>query len=106
MTGIQRDRPKRGLLGALVGMITQATSIPAGLDDAEREASLAVRKRLVTGFVFPILVLAVIAVFVVAVGTIFLEFSALAPVTAIVLDIKNELTQTGFFDGSDPPSTG
>ncbi|NND85187.1 MAG: hypothetical protein HKN46_08585, partial [Acidimicrobiia bacterium] len=88
------------LLGALVGMISQATAIPAGLDDAERDDALAVRKRLVTGFLFPILVLAVIAVFVVAVGTIFLEFSALAPVTAVV--ISGSILTFGFLSGGRP----
>ncbi len=88
------------VVGALVGMITQATSIPAGLDAAEHEAALAVRKRLVTGFLFPVLVLAAIAVFVVAVGTIFLEFSALAPVTAVV--ISGAILTFGFLSGGRP----
>ena len=81
-------------------MISQATAIPAGLDDEERDASLAVRKRLVTGFVFPILVLAAIALFVVSVGTIFLEFNALAPVTAIV--ISGAILTFGFLSGGRP----
>jgi hypothetical protein len=87
-------------VGALVGMISQATAIPAGLDESEREDALAVRKRLVTGFLFPILVIAVIAIFVVAVGTIFLEFNALAPVTAIV--ISGAILTFGFLSGGRP----
>lgn len=86
--------------GGVVGMTTQASSLPAGLDGAEHEAALAVKKRLVTGFIFPVLVLVAITVFVVSLGSILLTFSAMAPAIAAV--VAASILAFAFLSGSRP----
>lgn len=86
--------------GGVVGMTTQASSLPAGLEGAEYEAALAVKKRLVTGFIFPVLVLVAITVFVVSLGSILLTFSAMAPAIAAV--VASSILTFAFLSGGRP----
>lgn len=88
------------VMGGVVGMTAQAASVPAGLEGQEYEAALTVKKRLATGFIFPVLVLIAIGVFVVSIGSILLTFSAMAPAIAAV--VAASILTFAFLSGGRP----
>ena len=75
------------VLGALIGGIGQAMAQPAALAGTEAEEARAVRKRLTDGLAMPVLATLVIAVIVVAFGSLLLRYSGFAPLIAILVSI-------------------
>ncbi len=88
------------IVGGLVGVTSQAAAIPSGLGPEEHAAALVVRKRLATGYIFPVLILAAIGVFVVSIGTILLTFHAIAPLIAVV--VAGSILTFAFLSGGRP----
>ncbi len=88
------------IAGALIGMAAQASAVPAGLTGPERDAALAVRRRLATGYIFPALIVVAIGVAVVSLGTILLTFHTAAPVIAVV--VAGSILTFGFLSGGRP----
>ena len=74
-------------LGALIGGIGQAMAQPAALSGSEAEEARAVRKRITEGLALPVLATLVIAVIVVAFGSLLLRYAAFAPLIAILVSI-------------------
>ncbi len=75
--------------GAILGMITaaavQVLAVPVGLDVEAADESTAVRRRLSTGVGVPLAAFAVLALVVVALGSLFLAYHVAAPLLAIVV---------------------
>ena len=75
--------------GAVLGMITaavvQVLAVPVGLDVETADESTAVRRRLSTGVGVPLAAIAVLALIVVALGSLFLAYHVAAPLLAIVV---------------------
>ena len=75
--------------GAVLGMITaavvQVLAVPVGLDVETADESTAVRRRLSTGVGVPLAAFAVLALVVVALGSLFLAYHVAAPLLAIVV---------------------
>ncbi len=75
--------------GAVLGMITaavvQVLAVPVGLDAGAADESTAVRRRLSTGVGVPLAAFAVLAMIVVALGSLFLAYHVAAPLIAIVV---------------------
>ncbi len=74
-------------MGALIGGIGQAMAQPAALAGKEAEEAREVRKRLTEGLGLPVLATLVIAVIVVAFGSLLLRFASFAPLIAILVSI-------------------
>ncbi|MDE0138815.1 MAG: hypothetical protein OXM57_10675 [bacterium] len=74
-------------LGALIGGLGQAMAQPAALSGTEAEEAREVRKRLTDGLAMPVLATLVIAVIVVAFGSLLLRYAAFAPLIAILVSI-------------------
>ncbi|MCE2528491.1 MAG: hypothetical protein J4G11_01310 [Acidimicrobiia bacterium] len=74
-------------LGALIGGIGQAMAQPAALAGKEAEEAREVRKRITEGLAMPVLATLVIAVIVVAFGSLLLRFASFAPLIAILVSI-------------------
>lgn len=75
------------VLGALIGGLGQAMAQPAALAGTEAEEARAVRKRLTDGLAMPVLATLVIAVIVVAFGSLLLRYSGFAPLIAILVSV-------------------
>jgi hypothetical protein len=84
----------------VVGVLAQVIALPKGLDESAEQDSEAVQKRLVTGYLVPIVVLLSMALVIVGVGTLFLQFPAISPVIGIV--IAGSLLTFGFLSTSRP----
>lgn len=74
-------------LGALIGGIGQAMAQPAALAGKEAEEAREVRKRITEGLAMPVLATLVIAVIVVAFGSLLLRYATFAPLIAILVSI-------------------
>ena len=74
-------------LGALIGGIGQAMAQPAALSGEEAEEAREVRKRITEGLALPVLATLVIAVIVVAFGSLLLRYATFAPLIAILVSI-------------------
>jgi len=74
-------------MGALIGGIGQAMAQPAALAGKEAEEAREVRKRITEGLAMPVLATLVIAVIVVAFGSLLLRFASFAPLIAILVSI-------------------
>jgi MFS family permease len=88
------------VMGAVVGVLAQVIALPKGLDESAEQDSEAVQKRLVTGYLVPIVVLLSMALVIVGVGTLFLQFPAISPVIGII--IAASLLTFGFLSTSRP----
>ena len=75
------------VLGALIGGFGQAMAQPAALVGTEAEEAREVRKRLTDGLAMPVLATLVIAVIVIAFGSLLLRYSGFAPLIAILVSI-------------------
>ena len=75
------------VLGALIGGLGQAMAQPAALVGTEAEEAREVRKRLTDGLAMPVLATLIIAVIVVAFGSLLLRYSGFAPLIAILVSI-------------------
>ena len=86
------------VLGVVVGIFAQLVGRPAGAD--EDEDAEEIRKRLVTAYIVPVVLLLSMAVVIVALGTVFLEFLSFAPFIAIV--VAGALLTFGFLATARP----
>lgn len=73
--------------GAAVGAVTQFFSQPRGLRGAQAEDAQAIRRRLSDSLSIPLTAVAVILIFVVALGTLLVRFPSFAPWVAILVSL-------------------
>ncbi len=88
------------VMGAIVAVVAQIITLPAGVDtgpDAEAEV---VRRRLATGYVVPVVILVTLAAIIVGIGTIFLAFPGQAWIIAIV--VAGSILAFGFLATARP----
>ncbi len=68
--------------GWAIGALVQSLGVPAGVDALESEESSVVRRRLVSAYAIPATAALAIALFVIPLALIFIEFPSFAPVLA------------------------
>lgn len=73
--------------GAAVGAVTQFFSQPRGLRGAQAEDAQAIRRRLSDSLSIPLTAVAVILIFVVALGTLLVRFPSFAPWVAMLVSL-------------------
>ena len=73
--------------GWAIGALVQSIGVPAGVHDSESEESEVVRRRLVSGYAIPALAALAIAMFVLPLAFIFIQFPGFAPVLAVVVAV-------------------
>lgn len=88
------------VMGTAVGILAQVITLPQGLDEGSSQDSEAVQKRLVTGYMVPIVVLVSMALIIVGMGSLFLQFPALSPLFAVL--IAGAILTFGFLATSRP----
>jgi MFS family permease len=73
--------------GWAIGALVQSVGVPAGVHDLESEESDVVRRRLVSGYAIPAVAAISIALFVLPLAFIFIQFPGYAPVLAVVVAV-------------------
>lgn len=88
------------VMGAVVGVLAQVVTLPAGLSDEDLADSEAVRKRLSTGYLVPLVILVTLVGIIVGVGSLFLAFPGQAWVIALV--VAGSILTFGFLATARP----
>lgn len=73
--------------GSAIGALVQSIGVPAGIHDLESEESDVVRRRLVSGYAIPAVAAISMALFVLPLAFIFIQFPGFAPVLAVVVAV-------------------
>jgi hypothetical protein len=88
------------VMGAIVAVVAQIITLPAGVDTDPGSEPEVLRRRLATGYVVPIVILVTLAAIIVGIGTIFLAFPGQAWIIAIV--VAGSILAFGFLATARP----